>query len=162
MLQSASHIPLLADVLLLVYILITELMITAYDSMRHGLLNDLNSAQHVSNIMLLWVDSAFWNENADKVIDRINESFASRAEAVSLGGNYVLILLCENHYSRLSYMAEGIYYMLTEVYGQQCYLAVGAGMNDIYEIHDSCQRLLKLMENRFFADNNGIYYEDDD
>lgn len=59
-------------------------------------------------------------------------------------------------------MAEGIYYMLTEVYGQQCYLAVGAGMNDIYEIHDSCQRLLKLMENRFFADNNGIYYEDDD
>lgn len=34
MLQSASHIPLLADVLLLVYILITELMITAYDSMR--------------------------------------------------------------------------------------------------------------------------------
>ena len=38
MLQSASHIPLLADVLLLVYILITELMITAYDSMRHGLL----------------------------------------------------------------------------------------------------------------------------
>lgn len=125
-------------------------------------MNDLNSAQHVSNIMLLWVDSAFWNENADKVIDRINESFTSRAEAVSLGGNYVLILLRENHYSRLSYMAEGIYYMLTEVYGQQCYLAVGAGMNDIYEIHDSCQRLLKLMENRFFADNNGIYYEDDD
>lgn len=117
--------------------------------MRFTQMNDLNSAQHVSNIMLLWVDSAFWNENADKVIDRINESFASRAEAVSLGGNYVLILLCENHYSRLSYMAEGIYYMLTEVYGQQCYLAVGAGMNDIYEIHDSCQRLLKLMENRF-------------
>lgn len=130
--------------------------------MRFTQMNDLNSAQHVSNIMLLWVDSAFWNENADKVIDRINESFASRAEAVSLGGNYVLILLCENHYSRLSYMAQGIYYMLTEVYGQQCYLAVGAGMNAIYEIHDSCQRLLKLMENRFFADNNGIYYEDDD
>lgn len=130
--------------------------------MRFTQMNDLNSAQHVSNIMLLWVDSAFWNENADKVIDRINESFASRAEAVSLGGNYVLILLRENHYSRLSYMAEGIYYMLTEVYGQQCYLAVGAGMNDIYEIHDSCQRLEKLMENRFFADNNGIYYEEDD
>lgn len=130
--------------------------------MRFTQMNDLNSVQHVSNIMLLWVDSAFWNENADKVIDRINESFASRAEAVSLGGNYVLILLCENHYSRLSYMAEGIYYMLTEVYGQQCYLAVGTGMNDIYEIHDSCQRLLKLMESRFFADNNGIYYEDDD
>lgn len=108
--------------------------------MRFTQMNDLNSDQHVSNIMLLWVDSAFWNENADKVIDRINESFASRAEAVSLGGNY----------------------MLTEVYGQQCYLAVGAGMNDIYEIHDSCQRLEKLMENRFFADNNGIYYEDDD
>lgn len=59
-------------------------------------------------------------------------------------------------------MAEGIYYMITEVYGQQCYLAVGAGINDIYEIHDSCQRLEKLMENRFFADNNGIYYEEDD
>lgn len=130
--------------------------------MRFTQMNDLNSAKHVSNIMLLWVDSAFWNENADKVIDRINESFASRAEAVSLGGNYVLILLWENHYSRLSYMAEGIYYMITEVYGQQCYLAVGAGINDIYEIHDSCQRLEKLMENRFFADNNGIYYEDDD
>ena len=53
------------------------------------------------------------DENADKVIDRINESFASRAEAVSLGSNYVLILLCENHYSGLSYIAEGIYYILT-------------------------------------------------
>lgn len=125
-------------------------------------MNDLNSAEHVSNIMLLWIDSAFWKENADKVIDRIKERVASRAEAVSLGGNYVLILLWENNYSRSSYMAEGIYYMLTEVYGQQCYIAVGAGISDIYEIHDSCQRLVKLMENRFFADNNGIYYEDDD
>lgn len=34
--------------------------------MRFTQMNDLNSAQHVSNIMLLWVDSAFWNENADK------------------------------------------------------------------------------------------------
>lgn len=41
MLQSVSHISLLADVLLLVYILITVLMITAYDSMRHGLLFDI-------------------------------------------------------------------------------------------------------------------------
>ena len=130
--------------------------------MRFTQINDLNSAQHVSNIMLLWVDSAFWKENSDKVIDRIKESFASRADAVSLGGNYVLILLWKNHYSKSSYMAEGIYYMLTEVYGQQCYLAVGAGINDIYEIHDCCQRLEKLMENRFFADNNGIYYEDDE
>lgn len=42
--------------------------------MRFTQMNDLNSAQHVSNIMLLWVDSAFWNENADKVIDRINRT----------------------------------------------------------------------------------------
>lgn len=124
--------------------------------------NELNTVEFVSNILLLWIDSAFWKENADKVIDRIKERFASRAEAVSLGGNYVLILLGENNYSRSSYMAEGIYYMLTEVYGQQCYIAVGSGISDIYEIHDSCKRLLKLMENRFFADNNGIYYEDDD
>ncbi|WP_443595466.1 response regulator transcription factor [Agathobacter sp.] len=125
-------------------------------------MNDLNTVGLVSNIILLWVDSAFWEENADRVIGRIKERFASRAEAVSLGDNYVLILLWENHYSRSGYMAEGIYYMLTEVYGQQCYIAVGSGISDIYEIHDSCQRLLKLMENRFFADNNGIYYEDDD
>lgn len=124
--------------------------------------NELNTVEFVSNILLLWIDSAFWKENADKVIDRIKERFASRAEAVSLGGNYVLILLGENNYSRSSYMAEGIYYMLTEVYGQQCYIAVGSGISDIYEIHDSCKRLLKLMENRFFADNNGIYYEDDE
>lgn len=130
--------------------------------MRFTQMNDSNSAQHVSNIMLLWVDSEFWNENADKVIDRIKERFASRAEAVSLGGNYVLILLWENHYSRSSYIAEGIYYMLTEVYGQQCYMTVGAGIKDVYDIYDSCQRLEKLMENRFFDDNNGIYYEDDD
>ena len=130
--------------------------------MRFTQMNDSNAAQHVSNIMLLWVDSEFWNENADKVIDRIKERFASRAEAVSLGGNYVLILLWENNYSRSSYIAEGIYYMLTEVYGQQCYMAVGAGIKDVYDIYDSCQRLEKLMENRFFDDNNGIYYEDDD
>lgn len=124
--------------------------------------NELNTVEFVSNILLLWIDSAFWKENADKVIDRIKERFASRAKAVSLGDNYVLILLGENNYSRSSYMAEAIYYMLTEVYGQQCYIAVGSGISDIYEIHDSCKRLLKLMENRFFADNNGIYYEDDD
>lgn len=123
--------------------------------------NELNTVEFVSNIILLWVDSAFWEKNADRVIDRIKEKFASRAEAVSLDGNYVLILLWENHYSRSNYMAEGIYYMLTEVYGQQCYIAVGSGISDIYEIHDSYRRLLKLMENRFFADNNGIYYEDD-
>ena len=125
-------------------------------------MNDLNTGGPVSNIILLWIDSTFWKENADKIIARIKERFASRAEAVSLGGNYVLILLWENHYSKSSYMAEGIYYMLTEVYGQQCYLAIGAGINDVYELYDSCQRLEKLMENRFFADNNGIYYEDDD
>lgn len=75
--------------------------------MKFTQINDLNFVQHVSNIMLLWVDSAFWKENSDKVIDRIKESFASKADAVSLGGNYVLILLWKNHYSKSSYMAEG-------------------------------------------------------
>lgn len=58
MLQSASHIPLLADVLLLVYILITVLMITAYDSMRHGLLFDI----------MLWCTA--WQGSVKFVLDR--------------------------------------------------------------------------------------------
>ena len=37
--------------------------------MKFTQINDLNFVQHVSNIMLLWVDSAFWKENSDKVID---------------------------------------------------------------------------------------------
>ena len=83
--------------------------------MRFTQINDLNSAQHVSNIMLLWVDSAFWKENSDKVIDRIKEALL-QGQMLSVWA----ATMCSSCFGRIITASQAIWLRAYTICLQRC------------------------------------------
>lgn len=120
------------------------------------------SISDIQNMMLLHIDTSFFEEHGRELVEQLQKDMGRKIEYLDLNMHQMLLIFYRSATANYPRIARVISDMIQSTYGVKCYIAVSKILRGPEEYPKAYQELETQIENKFYCSDKNIFpYEEE-